>query len=304
MNGREMCLVAGQSEVVTVRKPFFRWLGSLHEAILLDEILWRQGVAGEGNEWCATDEEIQEKCCLATRTIARCRTSLVTRGFLKVELRGLPRRAHYVVNVDKIAEDFTQFLTPPTTEVPVLPNGVTGEAIWQNRLGHLAEHTMYAGSLSGITTPPTPNGADTGTDASASSLVEKDSEQLAHAAPQTTNSADTTSGHNPPCARELGKKELLSQIAFDTGFEWGGYKREDGKEYAHIGAIWGQLGKRLDDDPFLALAVWNDFATGCKEYSPSKLTPGGGKAGVVTHLKIWLNGRWGRESLSRARAAA
>lgn len=92
---------------------------------------------------------------------------------------------------------------------------------------------------------------------------------------------------------------LLSTIALDTGCGWGRQEKAPGKLRAHIGQLWGELGRRLGDDPVLALVVWEEFAGGLKQHAPSKLAPGSS----VSELRLWLGGRFGRAAIARARGA-
>lgn len=101
----------------------------------------------------------------------------------------------------------------------------------------------------------------------------------------------------PPTARELARTKLFNTIAADTGGEWGRILRPDGKPYAHLGRVWGVLGKRLADDPVRALVLWNEFAREKREKYSWALRA----QGVVAELTLWLNGKQGQDALFRVR---
>lgn len=110
MNGRELAAMAGQENVVVIRRPFFEWLGHVSDALLLDQVLYWQSAAGAGQWWHQSDPTLAHRLCLGIKSIAPARERLVAAGYIKTERRGQPFRMFYLADLDLIGKAFAEHL--------------------------------------------------------------------------------------------------------------------------------------------------------------------------------------------------
>ena len=139
MIGRDLAALAGQENVVIIRRPFVEWLGNIPDALLIDQILYWQNRAGAGEWWHLSDEEMGERLLLSKKAIAPSRDRLVSLGFIRTERKGLPYRTFYLADLDKIAKAFGEHVSslgitshpsaddkPSDTGCPSIEGGVKG----------------------------------------------------------------------------------------------------------------------------------------------------------------------------------
>lgn len=99
----------GPQNEITIKKPFVQWLGSIESAMVLDQFLRWQRVAG--NEWWnKTDEEIRNSLLITQHAVARARDALGGLGLLRRERRGLPAKMHYLIDTDAVQAGLIAFL--------------------------------------------------------------------------------------------------------------------------------------------------------------------------------------------------
>ena len=149
MNGRDLAALAGQENVVIIRRPFVDWLGHVPDALLIDQVLYWQSEAGDGQWWHKPDALMADRLCLSVRAIAQARDRLVARGLVQTERRGLPCRTFYLANLDAIAEGFSEH---------VAQGCVTSSAFSQNWTRENAEPSIEDG-VKVLKTKPLPKGA-------------------------------------------------------------------------------------------------------------------------------------------------
>ncbi len=105
--------MAGQSNVITVRRPFVAFTGTLEAAMLLDQLLYwtsRSVMAG----WIAkTDAEFQEELCLTRYSVRAARDRLVEMGIIETDVRrfnNFPTQ-HYHVLMDNLLAQWSEFVS-------------------------------------------------------------------------------------------------------------------------------------------------------------------------------------------------
>ena len=134
MTGAELAALSGQRNVLVIRRPFVEWLGHVSDALLLDQLFYWQGQAGEGSAWAMTADEMSDHLCLGVKSLSASRKRLVAAGLLTAERRGIPARMHYTFDSAKAAEMFSEH---------VASNGGASSALGRHRQRLVAEHSIY-----------------------------------------------------------------------------------------------------------------------------------------------------------------
>lgn len=105
--------MAGQSNVITVRRPFVAFTGSLERAMLLDQLLYWTPRSVMGGWVAKTDAEFQDELCLTRYSIRSARDGLVEMGIIETDVRkfnGFPTQ-HYRVNMAELTKQWSAFVS-------------------------------------------------------------------------------------------------------------------------------------------------------------------------------------------------
>lgn len=172
MNGRELIsALCGQENVIVIRRPFVEWLGHVSDALLLDQAMYRQDRAGDGEWWHQSDEDMSERICVPIRSLKRCRARLADAGLIETVRKGIPPRIHYRVDLQAVVDGLTAALSKRGQVAPTaLPAGPDAKATWPPRSGQMAQPSIDEGGVEGgvegertvkttptsTTTPPNP----------------------------------------------------------------------------------------------------------------------------------------------------
>lgn len=136
MTGKALAALAGQDRVLVIRKPFVDWLGDIPTALLLDQMMFWQDRAGEGEEWSYTDAQMADHLCLSLYGLSKARDVLVSRKLLTATRKGMPRKMVYCLDLDAVAEGFKAHVTRDQT---------TSDAKSRHMCGDLESHSIYEG---------------------------------------------------------------------------------------------------------------------------------------------------------------
>ncbi len=150
MNGRELvAALCCQENVIVIRRPFVAWLGHVADALLIDQALYWQDRAGDGEWWHQSDEDVCERLCLTLHALYQARGRLIARGLMETERHGIPARIHYRVNVQAVVDGLTE---------QVVPDSRTSTANPEDKDCESKEPSIDEGGVEGVrkvTTTPT-----------------------------------------------------------------------------------------------------------------------------------------------------
>lgn len=136
MTGKALAALAGQDRVLVIRKPFVDWLGDIPTALLLDQMMFWQDRAGEGEEWSYTDAQMADHLCLSLYGLSKARDVLVSRKLLTATRKGMPRKMVYCLDLDAVAEGF---------KAHVMRDQITSDAKSHHMCSDLESHSIYEG---------------------------------------------------------------------------------------------------------------------------------------------------------------
>lgn len=126
--------MAGQSNVITIRKPFVSFTGSLEAAMLLDQLLYWTSRSVMGGWIAKSDADFQEELSLTRYGVRSARDTLLQMGIVEIDLRkfnGFPTQ-HYRLDMDKLSHQWAAFVLRlseieqtdcPKTDTPLSENG-------------------------------------------------------------------------------------------------------------------------------------------------------------------------------------
>jgi hypothetical protein len=105
-----------------VNKVMLKYLGSAEAAILLPEFIFSRNLfqsKGEDNHgwWFVTKEYLMEQTGFSEYVILKAEKLLESKGILKTQLRGLPRKKYFFINDLKINEVLSGSITPETQDI-------------------------------------------------------------------------------------------------------------------------------------------------------------------------------------------
>jgi hypothetical protein len=103
--------LSGDKNVVTVRKPFVQFTGSLEAGMMLSQLLYWTPKSETG--WVAkTDAEFSDELCLSKYGVRKARTEMEKRGILKTKIKkfaGTPT-VHYRLDLDVLNRKWTLWI--------------------------------------------------------------------------------------------------------------------------------------------------------------------------------------------------
>lgn len=105
--------MAGQSNVITVRRPFVAFTGTLEAAMLLDQLLYWTSRSVMGGWIAKSDAEFQDELCLTRYSVRAARDRLVEMGIVEVDVRrfnNFPTQ-HYHLMMDQLLAKWSEFLS-------------------------------------------------------------------------------------------------------------------------------------------------------------------------------------------------
>jgi DnaD/phage-associated family protein len=105
--------MAGQVNIITVRRPFVEFTGTLERAMLLDQLLYWTPRSVMGGWIAKTDADFQNELCLTRYSVRTAREGLVEMKVIETDVRkfnGSPTQ-HYKVNMLELAEQWSKFLS-------------------------------------------------------------------------------------------------------------------------------------------------------------------------------------------------
>lgn len=88
---------------IAYHRPLIRKFG-LAPGIFLGQVLFWQGKGSKGQWVYKTQEEMKEETCLSRRNQETARKKLIAAGVLEEELRGIPARLYFRVNLTVLAK--------------------------------------------------------------------------------------------------------------------------------------------------------------------------------------------------------
>jgi hypothetical protein len=105
-----------------VNKVMLKYLGSAEAAILLPEFIFSRNLfqaKGEDNHgwWFVTKEYLMEQTGFSEYVILKAEKLLESKGVLKTQLRGLPRKKYFFINDLKVNEILSGSITPETQDI-------------------------------------------------------------------------------------------------------------------------------------------------------------------------------------------
>ena len=104
--------MAGQSNVITVRRPFVKFTGSLEAAMMLDQLLYWTSRSVMGGWVAKTDAEWQEELCLKRYSVRMACATLQAMKLVETEVRrfnNFPTQ-HYRVKLDELNQQWSEFV--------------------------------------------------------------------------------------------------------------------------------------------------------------------------------------------------
>ena len=91
--------------------------GGVKETVLLCQLLYWQGKQSNREGWIyKTRDEIHEETGLSRTEQERARKELKRRGFIEEQLKGIPAKVHFKINIDAINEAWEEYITNEPTE--------------------------------------------------------------------------------------------------------------------------------------------------------------------------------------------
>ena len=105
--------MSGQMNVITVRRPFVTFTGTLERAMLLDQLLYWTPRSVMGGWIAKTDAEFQNELCLTRYSIRAAREGLIEMGIIETDVRkfnGFPTQ-HYRVKVAELTKQWSEFIS-------------------------------------------------------------------------------------------------------------------------------------------------------------------------------------------------
>lgn len=105
--------MAGQVNIITVRRPFVSFTGTLERAMLLDQLLYWTPRSVMGGWIAKTDAEFQSELCLTRYSVRAAREGLVEMKIIETEVRkfnGSPTQ-HYRVNMAELTKQWSEFVS-------------------------------------------------------------------------------------------------------------------------------------------------------------------------------------------------
>lgn len=152
MNGRELiAALCGQENVIVIRRPFVAWLGHVSDALLLDQAMYWQDRAGDGEWWHQSDEDMSDRICVPVRSLKRSRVRLIEAGLIETVRKGIPPRIHYRVDLQAVVDGLSVSVAKHGQLAPtVLPTGLDSRANRPRLLGQLAPSSIDEGGVEGV----------------------------------------------------------------------------------------------------------------------------------------------------------
>lgn len=105
--------MAGQNNVITVRRPFVAFTGSLERAMLLDQLLYWTPRSTMGGWIAKTDADFQDELCLTRYSVRAAREGLAEMKIIETDVRkfnGSPTQ-HYKVNMAELTKQWSEFVS-------------------------------------------------------------------------------------------------------------------------------------------------------------------------------------------------
>lgn len=105
--------MAGQTNVITVRRPFVAFTGTLEAAMLLDQLLYWTSRSVMGGWVAKSDAEFQEELCLTRYSVRTARDRLIKMGIIETDVRrfnNFPTQ-HYHVRMDNLLAKWSEFVS-------------------------------------------------------------------------------------------------------------------------------------------------------------------------------------------------
>ncbi len=152
MNGRELvAALCGQENVIVIRRPFVSWLGHVSDALLLDQAMYWQDRAGDGEWWHQSDDDMSERICVPVRSLKRSRVRLIEAGLIETVRKGIPPRIHYRVDLQAVVDGLSVSVAKHgQLASTVLPTGLDCRANRPRLLGQLAPSSIDEGGVEGV----------------------------------------------------------------------------------------------------------------------------------------------------------
>lgn len=104
--------MAGQVNIITVRRPFVTFTGSLERAMLLDQLLYWTPRSVMGGWIAKTDADFQNELCLTRYSVRTAREGLVEMKLIETNIKkfnGFPTQ-HYKVNMAELTKQWSAFI--------------------------------------------------------------------------------------------------------------------------------------------------------------------------------------------------
>lgn len=143
--------MAGQVNVITVRRPFVSFTGTLERAMLLDQLLYWTPRSVMGGWIAKTDAEFQDELCLTRYSVRAAREGLAEMKLIETDVRkfkGFPTQ-HYKVNMAELTKQWSAFIFRLSeieqTDYPNSDNGLS--EIEQSLTETTTETTRYRFAL-------------------------------------------------------------------------------------------------------------------------------------------------------------
>lgn len=123
--------MAGQVNIITVRRPFVTFTGSLERAMLLDQLLYWTPRSVMGGWIAKTDADFQNELCLTRYSVRTAREGLVEMKLIETNIKkfnGFPTQ-HYKVNMAELTKQWSAFIIRLSeieqTDYPKSNNGLS-----------------------------------------------------------------------------------------------------------------------------------------------------------------------------------
>ncbi len=106
---------------IAFHRCYVELCGNVTTALFLSQAVYWQGVVGEGRWYYKTSKQWHDEIGISKKVQERCRKSLRDLGVLREERRGMPRKVHFQVDLEKMV---TVLLPSSTQRVrQVVPKG-------------------------------------------------------------------------------------------------------------------------------------------------------------------------------------
>lgn len=123
--------MSGQVNIITVRRPFVSFTGTLERAMLLDQLLYWTPRSVMGGWIAKTDADFQNELCLTRYSVRAAREGLAEMKLIEMDVRkfgGFPTQ-HYKVNMAELTKQWSAFVSRLSeieqTDYPKSNNGLS-----------------------------------------------------------------------------------------------------------------------------------------------------------------------------------